>query len=290
MPYPAQSPYGLAQCREASQCIGEWLPNSPKTALVLGSGLNPVAESVDNAVFLDYADIPHFPAPNVEGHVGRLVAGTIEGQDILVLQGRGHFYEGYALDQLALPVRALKLLGLETLISTCASGGLNPSFERGDLMLITDHINLVGLMGHSPLRGPNIDELGPRFPGMTRAYSPELLALARTVARNKQIQLREGVFCCVSGPAYETPAEVRFLTAMGADAVSMSLVHEVMAANHCGIRVLGVCGITNMAIHYPGFRAETTHEEVVDAGQLLVPKLSALASGLLQGLSQEQNH
>jgi purine-nucleoside phosphorylase len=210
-----------------------------------------------------------------------LVIGHLAEKVVMAMQGRTHFYEGYSMQQVTLPVRAMQMMGVKTLIVTNAAGGINQSFEAGDLMLIVDHINMVGLGGSNPLRGPNLEEFGPRFPSMTRAYSPDLIALARKVASQLNLTLREGVYACIAGPSFETPAEIRFLQMMGADAVGMSTAPEVIVANHAGMQVLGISSVTNITIQHTGSEAETTHEEVLQTGKIIVPKLIALLKGVL---------
>jgi purine-nucleoside phosphorylase len=210
------------------------------------------------------------------------VIGQLEGKEIIVMQGRVHFYEGYSIHQVALPVRVLQRLGIEILFVTNAAGAVNPNFSPGDLMLITDHINLIGMAGLNPLRGPNIDALGTRFPDMSRAYDLALLDLARKVVSEENLVLNEGVYVCLAGPSFETPADLRFLRIIGADAVGMSTVPEVITARHGGIRVLGISGISNKA-NLDG-ETITTHEEVLHAGETLAPKLTALIKGVLRRL------
>jgi purine-nucleoside phosphorylase len=198
------------------------------------------------------------------------------------MQGRTHYYEGYDMPRLGLPVRVMQALGVEIIVITNAAGAVNPAFEPGDLMLITDHLNFIGMAGQNPLRGPNLEELGPRFPDMSQVYDRKLQALAREVAAAEKLGLREGVYCCLAGPSFETPADLRFLKAVGVDAVGMSTVPEAVVARHAGTRVLGVSGISNKA-NLDG-NTETSHEEVLQAGQVLVPKLTALLRGVLRKL------
>jgi purine-nucleoside phosphorylase len=202
----------------------------------------------------------------------------------MVLQGRTHYYEGYSMQRVTLPVRVMQVLGIHTLFITNAAGGTNPHFQPGDLMLIADHINLIGMAGLNPLRGPNLDEFGPRFPDMSRAYDPALRALARRVAADLGFSLREGVYMCLAGPTFETPADIRFLRAIGVDAVGMSTVPEVIVARHGGMRVLGISGISNVAIVDPSEGRETSHEEVLEAGKVIVPRLIGLLKGILREL------
>ena len=249
--------------------------------LILGSGLNPLADEVTGADRIPYADIPHFPSPTVQGHAGQLVIGQLAGQDVLIMQGRVHAYEGFSLQQVTFPVRVMGELGIETLILTNAAGGLNPTFRPGDLMLINDHIGLMAMTGGNPLWGPNDDTLGPRFPALNKAYDPELRRLARRIAAELGIELRQGVYIGLGGPTFETPAEVRFLRLIGGDACGMSTVPEVIVARHMGLRVLGISGISNAAVDDPDAAEEANHEEVLAAGQIMVPKLMALLRGVL---------
>jgi purine-nucleoside phosphorylase len=269
------------QIQQAAAYIQSRTRYQPTIGLILGSGLSPLAAEIDPADIIPYADIPHFPVSGVVGHAGRLIIGRLAGQTVLVMQGRSHFYEGYSMSQITLPVRAMQVLGLKTLIVTNAAGGVNHSFTAGDLMLIVDHINMPGFGGHNPLRGPNLDTFGPRFPSMTHAYHPDLLALARRVARKLDLPLREGIYVCLAGPTFETPAEIRFLKTIGADAVGMSTVPEVIVANHGGMRVLGLSTITNITVTDPASTAEPSHAEVLETGQLVVPRLMALLKGIL---------
>jgi purine-nucleoside phosphorylase len=272
------------QISQAAAYIRAHTAHKPDIGLILGSGLSPLADQIEAADHLPYDTIPHFPVSGVTGHAGRLVIGELVGKLVLVMQGRTHFYEGYSVQQITLPVRVMRLLGVSTLIVTNAAGGINPNFKAGDLMLIVDHINLIGLSGSNPLRGPNLTEFGPRFPSMTQPYDPDLIALARNVARRSELTLQEGVYACVAGPSFETPAEIRFLKTIGADAVGMSTAPEVTVAKHAGMRVLGVSSITNVAIQETGTTAETTHEEVLETGQTIVPRLITLLRGVLAGL------
>lgn len=253
----------------------------PVVGLVLGSGLGTLADLVEETVVIPYEDIPGWPQSTVEGHHGRLVLGLLEGQRVLVQQGRAHFYEGYSMQQVTFPIRVMHALGVQTVILTNAAGGLNPEYQVGDLMLIEDHINLPGMTGQNPLMGPN-DPVGPRFLGMVHTYDAALRATARSVAAEAGIPLHEGVYAAVSGPSFETPAEIRMLRVMGANAVGMSTVHEVIVARHCGMRAMACSGITNKAIDTVDHHLETNHEEVLEAGKVLVPRLSALLRGVLR--------
>lgn len=272
----------VAEIEKAAKHVQKYSKQTPRVGLILGSGLGPMAESVESAEYIPFGDIPGWPVSGVKGHAGRLVLGKLEGQDVAVMQGRTHYYEGYDMPRLGLPVRVMQKLGIEILIITNAAGAVNPGFEPGDLMMLTDHLNLIGMAGQNPLRGPNLDELGPRFPDMSQVYDRELLSLARSVAAEEHLDLREGVYCCLAGPSFETPADLRFLRAAGVDAVGMSTVPEATVARHAGTRVLGISGISNKA-NLDG-ATETTHEEVLQAGQVLVPKLTVLIRGVLRKL------
>jgi purine-nucleoside phosphorylase len=254
----------------------------PRVGMILGSGLGPFADTVKNPEYVAYADIPGWPVSTVEGHVGRLVLGELEGQQVVIMQGRTHFYEGYPITRLGLPVRVMQRLGIEMVFITNAAGAVHPDYEPGDLMLLTDHLNLLGMAGQNPLRGPNLDSLGPRFPDMSKVYDRQLQALARQVAREENITLHEGVYVCLAGPTFETPTDLRFLRNSGVDAVGMSTVPEAIVARHGGTRVMGISGISNKA-NLDG-ETETTHEEVLEAGRMLVPRLTILLQGVLRRL------
>jgi purine-nucleoside phosphorylase len=276
--------FSRAHFEAAAAAIGERSSLRPRVGLILGSGLNPLAEAVADGVVIPYGEIPHFPVTTVEGHVGQLIVGRLEGQAVAVMQGRAHQYEGYSMAEVAFPVRVMQVLGIESLIVTNAAGGLNPEFRAGDVMLITDHINLVGMCGLNPLRGPNLDEFGPRFPDMSEPYDVHLRALAKQVAAEADVPLREGVYICLAGPSFETRADLRFLRLIGADAVGMSTVPEVTVARHGGTRVLGLSGISNVAPLEGTPPAETTHEEVLETGHVLVPRLETIIRGVLRAL------
>jgi purine-nucleoside phosphorylase len=255
---------------------------APRVGIILGSGLGTLADSVERAVVIPFQELPTWPASTVMGHKGRLVIGKLEGCDVLVMQGRTHYYVGYSLAQVTLPVRVMQRLGIETLIVTNAAGAVNAQFNPGDLMLIVDHINMIGMAGLNPLRGPNLDELGPRFPDMSRAYDPELCQFARQAAAEKNVLLHEGVYVSLAGPSFETTADLRFLRMAGADAVGMSTVPEVTVARHGGLRVLGISGISNKA-NLDG-STKTTHDEVLEAGRMIAPKLETIVRGVLRRL------
>lgn len=269
---------------EAAAAIRQVAPVQPKIAIVLGSGLSALADAVEQPVALDFRAIPHFPISTIPGHQGRLVLGYLQGQPVAVMQGRTHYYEGYSIQHVTLPIRVLRLLGVQTLILTNAAGGLNKSFHSGDLMVIADHINLLGMAGTNPLRGPNDPELGPRFLDMSKAYDRELRRLALEAAAAENIPMHQGVYVGLAGPTFETPAEIRFLRLMGGDAVGMSTTSEAVVARHSGMRLLGISGISNLAIDDPDSASEASHEEVLEAGALLAPRMTAVVRGVLARL------
>ncbi|NLX36613.1 MAG: purine-nucleoside phosphorylase [Chloroflexi bacterium] len=272
------------QAQEAAAVVRSRCAVIPRIGIVLGSGLGPLAERISEPIIIPYDQLPHMPLSTVAGHSGRLLAGRLAGQDVLMMQGRVHYYEGYSPQQITLPIRMMQQLGVRVVIITNSAGGINKAFHTGDLMLITDHINFVGLAGAHPLRGPNDDRLGERFPDMSRAYDVELLELARRVGRQQGIRFREGVYAIVSGPSFETPAEIRMLRALGADAVGMSTVPEVVVARHGGIRVLGISLISNETVDSFEAAAQPSHAEVLEAGQASLPRLESLIEGVLQQL------
>ena len=261
----------LQEIDQAADAIRARISQQPRVGLILGSGLNDLANSVEKADVVPFGDLPNWPRSTVQGHAGRLVIGELERHTVMVMQGRVHFYEGYSMSQITLPVRVMKRLGIEMLFVTNAAGGVNPEFVPGDVMLITDNLNFVGMAGANPLMGPNIDELGPRFPDMSRAYDDELMQSARKAAQENNITLREGVYCALSGPSFESPADLRFLRLAGTDAVGMSTVPEVIVARHAGMRVLRLSGISKKA-NLDGSTV-TTHEEVIEAGKVITPKI-----------------
>ena len=269
----------LAQVDEVVSQIRKRITRKPDYAVILGSGLGPLADSISNQVEIQVSELPLWPQSTVQGHSGRLIFGDLENKQVMVLQGRVHYYEGYSMDQVVLSVRVMQRMGIKTLIVTNAAGAINPDFEPGDLMLITDHIALIGMAGLNPLRGPNLDEFGPRFPDMSQPYDRHLGQLARQISIDNDIKLKEGVYVCLAGPSFESPADLRFLRAIGADAVGMSTVPEVITARHGGMRVLGISGISNKA-NLDG-NTITTHEEVLGAGKVIVPKLVKLIREVL---------
>lgn len=265
--------------KETADFIRTKFQAQPQVGVILGSGLGSLAAAVEDAVTLPYKDIPNFPVSTAPGHAGNLVLGRLEGKHVMVMQGRIHAYEGYTQQQVAFPVRVMQALGLETLVVTCATGGLNFRYQAGDLMLIVDHINLTG---SNPLIGPNDSELGERFPVMFDAYRPELIALAKRVALREGIAVREGVYAGITGPAFFTKAELRYLIKIGADSIGMSTVPEVIAATHAGIKVLGIATISDMAIPDSGHHA--TEQDVLEVAHRVGPQLQRLVRGVLAEL------
>jgi purine-nucleoside phosphorylase len=253
----------------------------PRVGVILGSGLGNVVDAIDTEIAISYADIPGARASTVAGHSGRLILGRAGKLPVAVMQGRIHFYEGYEMPEVMFLARVVGRLGIERMIVTNAAGGINTSFRSGDLMLISDHINLMGV---SPLRGPNADELGPRFPDMSMAYPAELRDAARRVGKEIGLGLREGVYLALSGPTYETPAEIRAFRVLGADAVGMSTVPEVIAMSHMGIPCLGISCITNMAAGI--LNQKLTHQEVMDTTARVQKEFTALILGVLQKLGK----
>jgi purine-nucleoside phosphorylase len=272
----------LAQIDEAAQAVKKRISIQPIAGIILGSGLNGLAESVKKAVYIPYGEIPHFPVSTVEGHTGRFVVGELEGKPVLVMQGRIHYYEGYTMQQTTLPIRVMQRLGIPNLIVTNAAGGVNPNFTPGDVMLIVDQINIVGMAGLNPLSGPNFDEIGPRFPDMSQPYDRAYADLARKVAQENGIKLQEGIYTGLSGPSFESPADLRFLRMIGTDSVGMSTVPEVIVARHGNMRVLGLSGISNKA-NLDGSTI-TTHQEVMEAGKIITPKMEAIVRGVLKAI------
>ncbi|WP_134698890.1 purine-nucleoside phosphorylase [Ammoniphilus sp. YIM 78166] len=261
---------------EAVQYIQNKVGITPSIGLILGSGLGVLADEIEGAVALDYHEIPHFPTSTVEGHAGRFVFGTLQGKRVAAMQGRFHYYEGYGMSEVTFPLYVLKRLGIETIIITNAAGGMNRSFAAGDLMVITDHINLTG---DNPLIGPNLAEFGARFPDMSQAYDKKLSALALLKAKEQGISIQQGVYAGISGPAYMTPSELTMLARVGGDAVGMSTVPEVIVARHCGLKILGISCITDMAI---GEELEPlSHEQVVEMANKTRPQFISLMNAVI---------
>ncbi len=267
----------LNSIHAAAQYIRARIGAQPEIGLVLGSGWGDFADHVAGAVTIPYSEVPGFPEASVKGHAGQWVFGEVGGKQIAVMNGRFHYYEGHDMKTLTLPIRVMQALGVKTLILTNAAGGVNGDYNVGDLMLISDHISLTGM---SPLFGPNLDEFGPRFPDMTHVYDRDLKFLAHLVANGQHFRLREGVYAQMPGPAYETPAEIRMLRVLGADAVGMSTVPEAVAARHGGMRVMGVSCITNMAAGV--LDQPLSHGEVMEAGQKAAGRVKAFLEEMIR--------
>jgi len=268
---------------EAAAAVREAVPFETRVAVVLGSGLGPLADRLADRVEVPYDTIPHFPVPTVAGHRGHLVAGTLDGSRVIYLQGRFHYYEGHELAAVTFPVRVLRRLGVQALVLTAATGGVNTAYRPGDLVCLSDHLNLIG---ENPLRGPNDDRFGPRFPDMTEVYSRRLRSLAEEEARRLGVDLKSGVYACLPGPSYETPAEIRMLRTLGADVVGMSTVPEAVVARHSGMDVLAFALVTNAAASVTG--AVIHHDEVLEAGRQAVPKLGGLIEAVVRRLAADR--
>ncbi|MBZ5750424.1 purine-nucleoside phosphorylase [Metabacillus rhizolycopersici] len=269
------------QIKEAANYVKVKFNDTPKVGLILGSGLGVLADEIEQSVKIPYDEIPNFPVSTVEGHAGQLVFGTLKGAKVVAMQGRFHFYEGYSLDKVTAPVRVMKELGVETLIVTNAAGGINESFEAGDLMLITDHINN---MGANPLIGPNDSNIGVRFPDMSESYNLNLREMAKSSANELNIKLQEGVYVGNTGPSYETPAEIRALRTLGGDAVGMSTVPEVIVAKHAGLNVLGISCISNMAAGI--LNQPLSHDEVIETTEKVRVNFLNLVKSIVEKINK----
>ncbi len=265
----------LEQIQETTSYIKSRMQSSPKTAIILGTGLGSLASEITDRYEIPYQEIPNFPVSTVEGHNGKLLFGKLGNRDILAMQGRFHFYEGYSMKQVTFPIRVMHELGITTLFVSNAAGGTNPHFSIGDLMIITDHINFFP---EHPLRGKNIP-YGPRFPDMSEAYDKELITKAKEIADEQGFTVQEGVYLGTQGPTYETPAEYRMFRTFGADAVGMSTIPEVIVAKHCGMRVFGISVITDLGVE--GKILEITHEEVQQAADKAQPRMTAIMRELI---------
>ncbi|WP_409289077.1 purine-nucleoside phosphorylase [Peribacillus sp. SCS-37] len=265
---------------QAADYLKERISGTPEIGLILGSGLGVLADEIEDAVKIPYGEIPNFPVSTVEGHAGQLVSGTLSGKKVIAMQGRFHFYEGYDMGQVTFPVRVMKLLGVDKMIVTNAAGGVNQDLSAGDLMIITDHINFTGT---SPLIGTNDARFGARFPDMSEAYSKEYQEVAKKAAESLNIPIKEGVYLGLSGPAYETPAEVRMVRTLGGDAVGMSTVPEVIIARHSGISVLGISCITNMAAGI--LNQPLSHDEVIETTEKVKAEFLSLIKTIVKELS-----
>jgi len=264
---------------EARRYLTNLISEMPEMGIVLGTGLGGFAEFIEDKIEVDYQDIPYFPVSTVEGHKGRLIFGQVYGRQVVAMQGRLHYYEGFDIQEVVFPIRVMQVLGVTGLIVTNAAGGINPAFRPGDLVLIKDHINLMGV---NPLRGPNISSLGPRFPDLSEAYDREWREKALPIMRELGIHPQEGVYAAMSGPSYETPAEIQFLKAIGADMVGMSTVPEVIVANHGGMRVLGISCITNMAAGL--LPQKLSHTEVLETTERVEKQFVRLVQALVRVL------
>ena len=279
VPHAPPAPHTVDAIAAAADAVRARFSRTPAAGLILGSGLGALGREIEVAAAIDYREIPGFPLSTVESHAGRLLCGTLGGQAVVAMQGRFHRYEGYSLQQVTFPVRVLRALGAETLVVSNACGGMNPLWSAGDLMLIADHINLLG---DNPLIGPNDDRLGPRFPDMSMPYDDSLRALAREVALAGGITLREGVYAAVAGPNLETRAEYRMLRTCGADVVGMSTVPEVIVAVHGGMRVLGLSIITDMCL--PDALEPASFEKIIGIANAAEPRLTAVVRGVMERL------
>jgi purine-nucleoside phosphorylase len=269
---------------EAVEMISTRTVHRPKVGLILGSGLGSMAGKISIATDIPYSEIPRFSVSTAPEHKGHLVVGRLSGHAVAVMRGRLHFYEGYSMADVTFPIRVMQRLGVRVLIVTNAAGAVNPDFEPCDIMLITDHVSFVSMAGHNPLIGPHYRELGARFPDMSQVYDLQLQTTALTVADRLGEQLREGVYACVSGPSFETPAEVRLLRTIGADAVGMSTAPEATVARQAGMRVLGFSAITNVAIAETASTKTTSAAEVLEIGAIVAPRLASIIEGVLQDL------
>ena len=266
--------------RESADFILSKINSKPEFGIILGSGLGGLANKIEDSVAIDYKDIPNFPVSTVEGHAGRLIIGKLGGRDVLAMQGRFHYYEGYSMQEVTFPVRVMKFLGVKYLFVSNAAGGLNPDFKVGDIMLINDHINYFG---DNPLIGKNIDELGTRFPDFSKVYNKDLIAKAKEIAVTNNFTLQEGIYIGSPGPTLETPAEYRMFRLLGADATGMSTVPETIVAHHMGMYCFGVSIITN-ADSPADPDGETTHDEVQEVAGQVEPQLTILFTELIRGI------
>lgn len=268
------------RAEDAAAAIRAACPDVPRIGVVLGSGLNELADRLSDAARIPYDRIPHFPRPTVAGHHGTALVGRIGGRLVLMLQGRFHHYEGHELEAVTFPIRVMQRLGVTTLVLTAATGGIRPDLKAGDLVILGDHLNLLGI---NPLRGANDDRLGARFPDMTEVYSPRLRSIAAEEAARLSIRLAEGVYACMPGPSYETPAEVRMLRILGADVVGMSTVPEAIVARHAGMEILGIALVANAAAGVVG--TPISHDEVLDVGRDAAPRLASLVERVIARLA-----
>ncbi|MEG0641868.1 MAG: purine-nucleoside phosphorylase [Clostridium sp.] len=269
----------LEKIQRASEYISEKINEVPEIMVILGSGLSSLAEDIQDKVIIKYIDIPEFPVSTVEGHEGQFVFGTLNGKKVIMMQGRFHVYEGYSMNEVTFPVRVMSYIGTRKLIVTNAAGGVNTSFNPGDLMIIKDQINMSGL---NPLIGKNLDDFGVRFPDMSNAYDKEMINITRKVAQDLSIDMVEGVYIMITGPSYETPAEVKMIRTLGADATGMSTVPEVIVANHSSMKVLGISCITNMACGI--LDQPLSHSEVIETSKKVHNNFKKLISGIIKSI------
>lgn len=263
--------------QEAAQFIQKKITSTPRAGIILGTGLGALTDVIEEEISLPYTDIPYFPVSTVKGHSGKLIIGKLAGQEIIAMAGRFHYYEGYSMQELTFPVRVMKALGAEILMLSNAAGGMNSAFSVGDMMILTDHINL---MPEHPLRGANDERLGVRFPDMSEPYSKKIVAIAKEVAAQKNFEIRTGVYAGVQGPTFETRAEYEYLARIGADAVGMSTVPEVIVAIHSGMKVFALSVITDLGIREE--ENKITHEEVLEAAAAATPKMTELFQGIIE--------
>ncbi|KAJ8007540.1 hypothetical protein DPEC_G00095110 [Dallia pectoralis] len=287
----SDSGYSYEDCKATAEWLKAQTSVRPLVAIVCGSGMGGLADMLKDQVAFNYKDIPNFPQSTVHGHAGRLVFGTLKGRPCVCMQGRFHLYEGYAIQKITLPMRIFSLMGVETVILTNAAGGLNQDFKVGDIMIIKDHVNMPGFAGNNPLTGPNDDRFGVRFPCMSDAYDRDLQQLALDVGQELGYGdfMREGVYCVLGGPSFETIAECRMLHKLGADAVGMSTVHEVIVARHCGMRVFALSLITNKAVMDYDSEEKANHEEVLETGKQRSGQLEKLVSTLVTRMEHNTN-
>jgi purine-nucleoside phosphorylase len=266
----------LQKIKETVEYLETKFQRKPEIGIILGTGLGGLVNEIEIHHTIPYEFIPNFPVSTVEGHRGQLLSGSMSGKNIIALQGRFHYYEGYSMQELTFPIRVMKFLGINILILSNASGGVNPDFEIGDLMIIHDHINL---MKDNPLIGKNEEEIGTRFPDMSNAYDPELIAMAMEIAEKNNIKLQKGVYAAVSGPTFETPSEYRYIRIIGADAVGMSTVPEVIAARHMGLKCFAFSVISDLGV--PGKIVEITHKDVIQAASAVEPKMTKIIKEMM---------
>ncbi|CAL1678565.1 unnamed protein product [Lasius platythorax] len=289
----ARNTYTFETAQESAQYLLDRVKIRPKIGIICGSGMGSyeqnelcpgsIAESLVDKQCFPYEEIPHFPASTVKGHTGQMVFGYLQGVPVMCMQGRFHYYEGYPLWKCAMPVRVMKLVGVTHLIATNAAGGLNPTYQVGDIMIVKDHVNMMGFAGNNPLQGPNDDRFGPRFPPMNKAYNTVLMEIGRQVAQEMGIDdiVHKGVYTCLGGPNFETVAELKMLRMVGVDAVGMSTVHEVITARHCDLTVFAFSLITNLCVTEYEDHGEANHEEVMDVGKARQPLLQEFVSRIV---------